>query len=243
MIRFLLFCSLTLLSLVSQSQEKFEQLGNNLPTPNSYRTASGAPGHEYYQQKADYEMDIVLDDAKQSVSGKIKITYTNNSPDQLDYLWLQLDQNMRARDSETKAIATMSIEKGSSFNEIKRLHNDFDGGFKIDDVRDASGKTADYTVVKTMMRVDIPEPLKSGESTTLELDYWYNINDRMQIGGRSGYEYFEEEDNYLYTIAQFFPRMCVYNEVEGWQNKQFLGRGEFTLPFGDYKVNITVPDD
>ena len=243
MIRFLLFCSLTLLSLVSQSQEKFEQLGNNLPTPNSYRTASGAPGHEYYQQKADYEMDIVLDDAKQSVSGKIKITYTNNSPDQLDYLWLQLDQNMRARDSETKAIATMSIEKGSSFNEIKRLHNDFDGGFKIDDVRDASGKTADYTVVKTMMRVDIPEPLKSGESTTLELDYWYNINDRMQIGGRSGYEYFEEEDNYLYTIAQFFPRMCVYNEVEGWQNKQFLGRGEFTLPFGDYTVNITVPDD
>ncbi|MCO4807672.1 MAG: M1 family metallopeptidase [Flavobacteriales bacterium] len=243
MIRFLLFCSLTLLSLVSQSQEKFEQLGNDLPTPNSYRTASGAPGHEYYQQKADYEMDIVLDDTKQSVSGKIKITYTNNSPDQLDYLWLQLDQNMRARDSETKAIATMSIEKGSSFNEIKRLHNDFDGGFKIDDVRDASGKTADYTVVKTMMRVDIPEPLKSGESTTLELDYWYNINDRMQIGGRSGYEYFEEEDNYLYTIAQFFPRMCVYNEVEGWQNKQFLGRGEFTLPFGDYKVNITVPDD
>ena len=110
-------------------------------------------------------------------------------------------------------------------------------------VTDAAGKDIPYTVVKTMMRVDIPAPLKSGESYSMKIDYWYNINDRMQIGGRSGYEYFEDEDNYLYTIAQFFPRMCVYNEVEGWQNKQFLGRGEFTLPFGDYKVNITVPDD
>lgn len=225
------------------SQVKFEQLGTTLPTPNSYRTASGAPGHEYYQQKADYDMDITLDDKNQTISGKIKITYTNNSPDQLDYLWLQLDQNMRAKDSETKAISTMSLDNGSSFGEIKRLHNDFDGGFKIESVKGANGNDAKYTVVKTMMRVDLDQPLKSGESTVLSLDYWYNINDRMEIGGRSGYEYFEEEDNYLYTIAQFFPRMCVYNEVEGWQNKQFLGRGEFTLPFGDYNVNITVPDD
>ena len=153
---------------------------------------------------------------------KLKITYTNNSPDQLDYLWLQLDQNMRAKDSETKAISTMSLDNGSSFGEIKRLHNDFDGGFKIESVKGANGNDAKYTVVKTMMRVDLDQPLKSGESTELSLDYWYNINDRMEIGGRSGYEYFEEEDNYLYTIAQFFPRMCVYNEVEGWQNKQFF---------------------
>ena len=225
------------------AQKKFEQLGTDLPTPNSYRTASGAPGHEYYQQKADYEMDIILDDDNQKISGKIKITYTNNSPDQLDYLWLQLDQNMRAQDSETNAISTMSLDNGTSFVELKRLHNDFDGGFKIESVRGADNKDADFTIVKTMMRVDIKTPLKAGESTDLYVDYWYNINDRMQIGGRSGYEYFEEEDNYLYTIAQFFPRMCVYNEVEGWQNKQFHGRGEFTLPFGDYTVNITVPDD
>ncbi|MEZ4721169.1 MAG: hypothetical protein R2813_04750 [Flavobacteriales bacterium] len=225
------------------AQTKFAQLGTDLPTPNSYRTASGAPGHEYYQQKADYDMDITLDDAKQTVTGKIKITYTNNSPDRLDYLWLQLDQNMRAKDSETKAISTMSLDEGASYNDIKRLHNDFDGGFKLTSVKDANGEAAKYTVVKTMMRVDIPTPLAAGESTTLELEYWYNINDRMEIGGRSGYEYFKEEDNYLYTIAQFYPRMCVYNEVEGWQNKQFLGSGEFTLPFGDYKVNITVPND
>jgi hypothetical protein len=232
-----------LLAAPLSAQKKFEQLGTDLPTPNSYRTASGAPGHEYYQQKADYEMDIVLDDYNQKISGKIKITYTNNSPDQLDYLWLQLDQNMRAQDSETKAIATMSLDNSTSFGELKRLHNDFDGGFKIESVRGADNEDAKFTIVKTMMRVDIETPLRSGESTNLYVDYWYNINDRMQIGGRSGYEYFEEEDNYLYTIAQFFPRMCVYNEVEGWQNKQFHGRGEFTLPFGDYSVNITVPDD
>ena len=239
----LLGAAICLLATPSIAQKKFEQLGTDLPTPNSYRTASGAPGHEYYQQKADYEMDIVLDDDNQKISGKIKITYTNNSPDQLDYLWLQLDQNMRAQDSETKAIATMSLENGTSFGQLKRLHNDFDGGFKIESVKGADKQDAKFTIVKTMMRVDIETPLKSGESTDLYVDYWYNINDRMQIGGRSGYEYFEEEDNYLYTIAQFFPRMCVYNEVEGWQNKQFHGRGEFTLPFGDYTVNITVPDD
>lgn len=225
------------------AQELFEQLGTTLPTPNSYRNAAGAPGHAYYQQKADYEIDVSLDDSKQRIDGKETITYTNNSPDRLEYLWLQLDQNMRAKDSDTKKISTMDLEEGASFNDIKRLHNDFDGGFKLISVTDINGNAIPYTVVKTMMRVDIPKPLESGASYTLKIAYWYNINDRMEIGGRSGYEYFEEEDNYLYTIAQFFPRMCVYNEVEGWQNKQFLGRGEFTLPFGDYKVNITVPDD
>lgn len=239
----LLFVPLLFLFSIVNGQQKFAQLGQDLPTPNVYRTASGAPGHEYYQQKADYDMDIVLDDEKQTITGKIKITYTNNSPDQLDYLWLQLDQNMRSRESETKAISTMNLDEGTSFNALQRLHNDFDGGFKLTSVKDAQGNDAKYTVVKTMMRVDIPKPLKSGESTSLSIEYWYNINDRMQIGGRSGFEYFEEEDNYLYTIAQFFPRMCVYNDVEGWQNKQFLGNGEFTLPFGDYKVNITVPSD
>ncbi len=225
------------------AQSKFAQLGQDLPTPNVYRTASGAPGHEYYQQKADYVIDVRLDDEKQRIDGKENITYTNNSPDALSYLWIQLDQNMRAKDSDSKKTSQMDITEGSNFGEIKRLHNDFDGGFKLMKVTDVDGKDLPYTVVKTMMRVDIPEPLKSGDSYSLKIEYWYNINDRMQIGGRSGFEYFEDEDNYLYTIAQFFPRMCVYNEVEGWQNKQFLGRGEFTLPFGDYTVNITVPDD
>lgn len=239
----LLFVTGILFSLSVSSQTDFEQLGTTLPTPNVYRTASGAPGHEYYQQQADYVMDIVLDDEQQTITGDISITYTNNSPDALTYLWLQLDQNMRALDSETKAIATMTLDEGTSMAALKRLHNQFDGGFKLTKVLDANGENARFAVVKTMMRVDLDEPLKTGESTQVSISYHYNINDRMQIGGRSGYEYFPEEDNYLYTIAQFFPRMCVYNEVEGWQNKQFHGRGEFTLPFGDYDVKITVPDD
>jgi len=239
---FLLFSTI-IVSTAANAQTDFAQLGTALPTPNSYRTASGAPGHEYYQQKADYQIDVVLDDNKQRIDGKETITYTNNSPDQLSYLWLQLDQNMRAQDSDTKKIRTMSLDEGASYDDIKGLHNEFDGGFKLMKVTDGNGNKIPYTVVKTMMRIDLPMPLKSGESTSLKIEYWYNINNRKEIGGRSGLEYFEEEDNYLYTIAQFFPRMCVYNEVEGWQNKQFLGRGEFTLPFGDYTVNITVPDD
>jgi len=229
---FLLFSTI-IVSTAANAQTDFAQLGTALPTPNSYRTASGAPGHEYYQQKADYQIDVVLDDNKQRIDGKETITYTNNSPDQLSYLWLQLDQNMRAQDSDTKKIRTMSLDEGASYDDIKGLHNEFDGGFKLMKVTDGNGNKIPYTVVKTMMRIDLPMPLKSGESTSLKIEYWYNINNRKEIGGRSGLEYFEEEDNYLYTIAQFFPRMCVYNEVEGWQNKQFLGRGEFTLPFGD----------
>ncbi len=221
----------------------FKQLKEELPTPNVYRTASGAPGHEYYQQKADYVMDIKLDDERQIITGEETITYTNNSPDDLEYLWVQLDQNMRAKDSDTRKIQTGNMEMAQNPWGFGRLHNEFDGGFKLEFVKDAKGADLRYTVNKTMMRIDLQESLKSGESYSFRIRWWYNINNRAEIGGRSGYEYFEEEDNYLYTIAQFFPRMAVYNEVEGWQNKQFLGRGEFTLPFGDYKVNLTVPSD
>lgn len=228
----------------AQHSNKFEQLGTLLPTPNVYRTASGAPGHEYYQQQANYEIEVELNDETQSITGKERITYINNSPDQLEYLWLQLDQNKRAPNSESDRIRTMSFEQGTtSFRDIKYLHNDFEGGFNITNLSDDNGEALPFTVVHTMMRVDIPKPLQPGESISFRVEYNYNINNRMEIGGRSGYEYFPEEDNYIYTIAQFFPRMCVYNDVEGWQNKQFLGRGEFTLPFGDYDVSITVPAD
>jgi hypothetical protein len=241
--KFLVLIAISLQTTALFSQTDFAQLGTQLPTPNVYRTASGAPGHQYYQQQANYKMDIVLDDTKQRIDGKETITYINNSPDQLSYLWLQLDQNMRSRDSDSKKIKTMDLDDGASKSELKRLHNDFDGGFKLMKITDAEGNELPHTVVKTMMRIDLPKPLGKGESFSFKVDWWYNINNRSEIGGRSGYEHFEEEDNYLYTIAQFFPRMCVYNEVEGWQNKQFLGSGEFTLPFGDYEVNITVPSD
>lgn len=222
---------------------KFKQLYEELPTPNAYRTASGAPGPWYYQQQADYKMNIRLDDEKQIISGEETITYTNNSKDPLTYLWLQLDQNMRAQNSQTKLISDGKIDKRTNSWGLKRMVNDFDGGFKIEKVTDANGNKLDYTINFTMMRVDLPKTLQPGGKFSFKIKWWYNINDRMKIGGRSGYEYFKEDDNYLYTIAQFFPRMCVYNETEGWQNKQFLGRGEFTLPFGDYEVSITVPED
>ena len=229
---------------------KFRQLGQELPTPNVYRTASGAPGHEYYQQRADYDMSVTLDDETQRIYGEETITYTNNSPDELRYLWVQLDQNMRAKNSMTQQIQTGGIfnERGgaaqTAFNQLKNSQfYDFDGGFKLAYVQTTSGTNLPYTVNNTMMRVDLPTPLRQGQKFSFKIKWWFNINDRMDIGGRSGYEYFEEEDNYLYTIAQFFPRMAVYNDVEGWQNRQFLGQGEFTLPFGDYKVSITVPSD
>ena len=222
---------------------KFRQLYEELPTPNVYRTAAGAPGHQYYQQQANYKIDLELDDEKQVIRGTERITYINNSPDQLEYLWLQLDQNIRADDSDSKLITVERMEDFRSIKAVQRKLQYFDGGFKIEHVKATNGKALQFAINKTMMRIDLDQPLKAGASISFDIKWWYNINDRMKIGGRSGYEYFEKEDNYLYTIAQFFPRMCVYNDVEGWQNKQFLGRGEFTLPFGDYEVSIKVPSD
>ena len=224
------------------NQNKFRQLDADLPTPNVYRTASGAPGHAYWQNTADYQMDIVLDDDKQRIYGVEKINYTNKSPDDLEYLWIQLDQNIRNPESETYKIQQGNIKDGVSLYEYFNLFHTFPGGFNIDYVNDVNGNSFSVKVNHTMMRVDLAKPLQSGDSIAINIKWWYNINDRMEMGGRSGYEYFKEEDNYLYTIAQFFPRMAVYSDVTGWQNKQFLGRGEFTLPFGDYDVKLTVPE-
>ena len=225
------------------AQNKFAQLGEELPTPNEYRNAAGAPGHNYYQQKADYKIEVTLDDNNQRISGTEVITYTNNSPDKLTYLWLQLDQNMRAKDSHTPLINVEKMEDFKSVGAINKRFFDFDGGFKIEEITSVSGQKMKYFINQTMMRIDLDKPMAPGTSISFKIKWWYNINDRMKIGGRGGYEHFEQEDNYLYTIAQWFPRMCVYNDVEGWQNKQFLGAGEFALPFGDYEVSITVPSD
>ena len=234
---------LFLVSFQVSAQKKFAQLDQELPTPNEYHTASGAPGHNYYQQKADYKMNLVIDDATQILSGFETITYTNNSPDRLDYLWLQLDQNIYDENSDTKLIEVEKMEDFKSMGDIRKRDFKYDGGFKIEQITNTSGQKLSYFINKTMLRIDLEKPLMPHASITFQVKWWYNINDRMQVGGRSGYEYFEKDQNYLYTVAQFFPRMCVYNDVTGWQNKQFLGRGEFTLPFGDYEVNITVPAD
>jgi len=229
------------------NQNQFQQLGEILPTPNNYRTASGAPGHEYWQQKVDYDMRVTLDDENQRISGSETITYVNNSPDALPYLWLQLDQNLFKPNSETYLTETASdktIGKTMNFQALENFSKqEFDGGYKIGSVKDASGKTLKYTINKTMMRVDLPAPLKPKGQFVFSVDWSYNINNQKTHSGRSGYEYFEKDKNYLYEIAQFFPRLCVYNDAAGWQNKQFLGSGEFALEFGDYKVSITVPAD
>ena len=234
---------LTLASGAMVAQTKFAQLDQLLPTANSYRAASGAPGHAYYQQKADYKMTLVLDDNKQRLDGTETITYTNNSPDPLAYLWLQLDQNIYNLDSDSKIIEVEKMENFKSVSDLRKRDFYYDGGFKIEKITNMSGQAMTYFINKTMMRIDLAKPLMPGQNISFQIKWWYNVNDRMQVGGRSGYEYFEADQNYLYTIAQFFPRMCVYNDVTGWQNKQFLGRGEFTLPFGDYEVSITVPAD
>jgi hypothetical protein len=226
-----------------QKHNKFRQLREQLPTPNAFRTASGAPGHLYWQQKADYIIKVRLDDKTQQISGEETITYHNNSPDPLRYLWLQLDQNRRSKTSDTPKATADALEDSIRIKQLIDLDFDFDGGFNVEYVTDPKGTNLNYTINKTMMRVDLPKTIRTGESYTLNIKWWYNINNRKDQRGRSGYEYFEEDDNYLYTIAQFFPRMAVYNDVEGWQNKQFLGRGEFTLEFGDYEVEITVPGD
>ncbi|SFU10473.1 Peptidase family M1 [Algoriphagus locisalis] len=225
--------------------ERFEQLGPMLRTPNVYRTASGAPGHMYWQQQANYVINVELDDENQSIKGSEKVTYINNSPDQLTYLWVQLEENQRGADSDTPKAAESSIGSRMTLRSLEGLiwaNEDF--GYKVLEVKDSKGNPLPVTVNKTMMRIDLPTPLKAGDSFTFGVDWTFNITNRVgYISGRPGYEYFEGDDNYLYTMAEWFPRMAVYSDFEGWQNKQFMGSGEFALVFGDYEVNITVPAD
>lgn len=224
-------------------QGKFEQLDQLLPTPNEYRTGSGAPGPRYWQQQADYVIDVILNDQTQSVTGSETITYHNNSPDVLTFLWLQLDQNILSKENSLARTNTGAVQDSVAAKAYAEDVSDYKGGFQIKAVKDASGKALPHFVNNTMMRVDIPQPLKPGEKISFGVEWAYNINDRSIFSERSGLEFFPEDGNYVYTIAQFFPRMCVYDDYEGWQNKQFLGNGEFALPFGDYKVKITVPAD
>jgi hypothetical protein len=226
------------------SENQLRQMKTEFATPNVYRTASGAPGHMYWQQQANYRISIRLDDENQKIFGQEEIEYINNSPDVLHYLWLQLDQNVRQMGSLAEKAKPVTMDEWLSSNMVYNSMWNFDGGFKIEYVKDEAGNPLPVTTNFTMMRVDLPEPLEPGSRTSLQIQWWYNINNRMKEGGgRSGMEYFDEDGNYLYTIAQFFPRMAVYNEVEGWQNMQFFGRNEFALPFGNYQVEITVPAD
>ena len=238
----------------SQNVDKFKQLDQEIATPNLYRTASGYPGHGYWQNRADYTIDVKLNDDNQSIDGFETITYTNNSPDNLNYLWVQLDQNVRAKDSDSYKISTGKMRNKLDFTSIKpgyiigdkdasEILNKFDGGFNIEEVVAIDGRKLNYVINKTMMRIDLKKPMKPGAKMSISIRWNYKVQDRVFMGGRPGYEFFRSDSNYLYTICQWFPRMAMYNDVYGWQNKQFLGRGEFTLDFGNYDVRITVPAD
>ena len=224
---------------------KFSQMYDLLATPNMFRTASGAPGPAYYQQQADYKMDVELDDKNSRLSGSETVTYYNNSPDSLEYLWVQLEQNQAAKNSQSPLAESEKISQVLTVEKFANtyLQEGLSRGFTIEYVKDVKGNPLSYTVNQTMMRINLPSPLKPGEKYSFSVKWWYNINNYQKDGGRSGYELFEKGGNKLYVIAQFFPRMAVYNDVEGWQNMQFWGGGEFALPFGNYDVNITVPAD
>ncbi len=242
-----LFIKIEVTAQVQEWKGKFEQLDELLPTPNTYRTGSGAPGENYWQQRADYTISAELDDNTQSLTGAETITYHNNSPDALGFLWLQLDQNLFAKNSITNTTKTGAVRDSipaSFFNNSTGVYvSDYNGGYTIKSVKDAAGKNLPYTINNTMMRVDLPAPLKTGQNFTFSIAWSYRESDRQVYDGRGGYEYFPGDGNYVYTFAQWFPRMCVYDDYEGWQNKQFLGQGEFALVFGDYDVRITVPSD
>lgn len=243
--------ALALLPIVSFGQQakwqgKFEQLDQILPTPNEYRTGSGTPGSKYWQQRADYTIDAEIDETTNTLKAKETIVYHNNSPENLKFLWLQLDQNVNKKESEDFGSYYGPVRDSLSTLHMQYLTRaiEFPAGYTIASVKDGAGNNLLITINKTMMRVDLPAPLKSGEKYTMNIEWSYPITDRSNfLLSREGYEYFPEDKNTAYLIAHWFPRMCVFDDYEGWQNKQFQRLGEFALEFGDYKVNITVPAD
>jgi len=229
----------------SNHGNKFEQLGTILPTPNEQRTASGAPGVKYWQQRADYDIKCQLDEKSLLLTGSETITYTNNSPDPLTYIWLQLDENEHSssQNANYQDATKMPLMGSVQAFDLMAIKASNPYGINITKLTDATGKKLSYTINKTMMRVDLPVTLKSGQQYVFNVDWNYKITDRKLLGGRGGYEFFPADGNYLFTMAQWYPRLCVYSDFQGWQNHQFTGRGEFALTFGNFKVEITVPSD
>ena len=231
----------------SNHGNRFEQLGTILPTPNEFRTASGAPGPKYWQQRCDYDIVCELNEPNRRLDGKETITYYNNSPDVLTYLWLQLDENEHSSRNNSGYQNSNIMPKSITEADIQRfsgkIDKDREYGDNILRVADAGGKLLTYTINKTMMRIELPQPLKPGQQFVFKVDWNYNIIERTKYGGRGGFENFPEDGNDLYTMTQWYPRLCVYSDFQGWQNHQFVGSGEFALTFGNFKVAMTVPAD
>ena len=243
-------------------RDAFRQLEDeDWPSPNRERRATGAPGPDYWQQQVDYDIQVSLDETARRLTATETVTYTNNAPDTLDFLWFLLDQNRFRPDSiavmtETvggggRASGTLGDEAPSGISERalrrRQMLEENGYGFNITSVTDEAGAAMDFTIVDTLMRIDLDEALETGDSITFTIEWNYNLVETLAIGGRSGWECFEETDDTggdcIFQIAQWFPRAAVFSDYEGWHNKAFLGRGEFGLEFGDYTVAITVPQD
>ena len=231
----------------SNHGNRFEQLGTILPTPNEYRTASGAPGPKYWQQRCDYDIVCELDEPNRRLMGKETLTYYNNSPDVLTYLWIQLDENEHSTVNnsgyQTSNMMPTRINEADIQRFTGKMDKDKEYGDNITRVADAAGKLLKYTINKTMMRIELPQLLKPGQQFIFKIDWNYYIIEKNKYGGRGGFEFFPEDGNDLFTMTQWFPRLCVYSDFQGWQNHQFVGSGEFALTFGNYKVAMTVPAD
>ncbi|MGV3483507.1 MAG: M1 family metallopeptidase [Planctomycetaceae bacterium] len=215
-------------------------------TPGEQRLGSGAPGPGYWQQRADYVIEVTLDDARQKISGRETVRYQNQSPHTLPYLWFQLDQNMYRPDSEgLLGTPAPNLDGRVPFALLRSIlaRESFAGGFDISEVADAAGNRLTHSIVGTGMRVDLPAPLEPGEATEIVISFDYRILDAKLVFGRGGYEFFEKDGNYLYEIAQWYPRVIAYTDYSGWQHEPYLGRGEFTVEFGNYDVRITAPVD
>lgn len=240
---------LFVIQIQSQNQPwkgKFEPIDNLLSPVNSYRTASGAPGNAYWQQRADYKIKATINEKDNTLSGEETITYYNNSPDDLNYLWIQLEQNVNKKENEDFGTINNSLKDGINTRQMQFLTRavDFPAGYTIKYIKGSNGKPIKSLVNNTMMKVLLDTPLKSGTSLTFSIGWSYPITDRSLYRlSREGYEYFPKDDNTVFLIAHWFPRMAVYNDTEGWQNQQFQKLGEFALEFGDYDVEITVPSD
>ena len=231
----------------SNHGNKFEPIDDLLRDPGPYRGADGAPGPDYWQQQVDYDIEAFLDVFEQRLHGDERITYHNNSPNALTYLWLQLDENQHRGNLDHQHFNESELEDVMSEQALKMLEQWKDlteYGVNIELVEDANGTPLPHTINGTMMRIDLPEPLEPGKQFRFRIKWNYKLVDRINgPWGRGGYEYFPEDGNYIFTITQWYPRLCVYNDVEGWQNKQFTGRGEFALEFGNFVVKMTLPED
>lgn len=225
--------------------DPFRQLEEILPSPSVYRAASGAPGERYWQQRVDYDIQVALDEKQHHLTGEETIIYHNHSPHTLPYLWVQLDQNRFRKHSEDYQARPAPDFSEFSFDHLGEWlrREDFEGGFKIESVTLADGSPLPHAIVGTMMRLDLPEPLAPERHASFRIKWRHPIVDAKTVRARGGYEWFPEDKNALYEMAQWFPRMASYTDVNGWQHKQFLGKGEFTLEFGDYRVAITAPAD